>query len=81
MKSQEEKYEGHLIELQEKDGKIQLLIDKKPLKYGKLPDGTYYLHEYAYDPSDNLMDLAKKFIKHRNKANKIREEKNKKGGK
>ena len=81
MKSQQEKYEGSHTELQEKEGKIQLLIDNKLIKYGQMPDGSYFLYDYAYDPSDNLMDLARKFIKHRNKANKIRQEQNKKGGK
>jgi len=81
MKSQHEEYEGRHIELQQQKETVQLLIDKKNIKYGQMPDGSYFLYKYAYDPSDNLMDLARKFIKHQHKAIKIRGEQNKKGGK
>jgi hypothetical protein len=46
----------------------------KPEPHGQLPDGSYALHEYAYDWSDNLMDLAKRFIDYRDRADKIRRE-------
>ena len=81
MKSQNEDYKGHRIELQQKEGKAQLSIDKKPMRYGQLPDGSYFLYEYAYDPADDLMELARKFVIHRDKAIKIREQQTKKGGK
>ena len=77
-------YKGHRIELRahdvdelralgtERETGLELLIDDEPVRYGQLPDGSYALHEYAYEWSDNLMDLAKRFIDYRNRADKIR---------
>lgn len=45
--------------------KPALLIDDVPVSYGQLPGGSYYLHEYAYDWRDDLMDLARGFIDYR----------------
>ncbi|WAK04593.1 hypothetical protein [Methylobacter sp. YRD-M1] len=86
MESEHQDYKGHHIELRTRDvdelralgverkPELELLIDDKPVRYGQLPDGSYALHEYAYDWSDNLMDLAKRFIDYRDKTNKIRRE-------
>lgn len=77
-------YKGHHIQLRARDAdelrargverkpELELLIDDKPVRYGQLPDGSYALQEYAYDWSDNLVDLAKRFIDYRNRADKIR---------
>lgn len=86
MESEHQDYKGHHIELRARDvgelralgveseSGLELLIDDKPVRYGQLPDGSYALHEYAYDWSDNVMDLAKRFIDYRDTANKIRRE-------
>lgn len=58
------------------DKKESLLINNKPMKYGQLPEGSYFLEEYAYDWKDNLEDLAKAFIDYQGNVKKIR---NKKG--
>ena len=65
-------------ELRAREGKpineSELLIDDEPIRYGQLPDGRYALHEYAYDWSDNLMDLARRFIDYRSRSDEIRRE-------
>jgi hypothetical protein len=77
-------YKGHRIELRAREGRdgpgpetqrdaeLQLLIDDERVPYGRLPDGQYALHEYAYDWSNDLMDLARRFIDYREKADAIR---------
>lgn len=47
------------------DADPELIIDGVPVRYGRLPDGKYVLHEYAYDSRDDLMDLARRFIEYR----------------
>jgi hypothetical protein len=84
MKPQRQEYKGHRIELRareddelrareaERGAELELLIDDQPVRYGQLPDGSYALHEYAYDWSDNLIDLTRRFIDYRDRADKIR---------
>jgi len=72
MKGERQKYDGHVIELRKRDKSPELLIDNTLIRYGQLPGGLYFLHDYAYDWSDNLADLAKKFIDYRRKVEKIR---------
>ena len=86
MEPERQSYKGHRIELRaraadelrarevERDEELELLIDDQPVRYGQLPDGSYALHEYAHDWSDNLMDLAKKFIDYRDRTDMIRRE-------
>ena len=76
MERERQEYKGHAIELRARNvgADPQLLIDDEPIRYGQLPDGSYALHEYAYDWSDNLIDLARKFVDHRDTAEKIRGE-------
>ncbi|PZS40455.1 MAG: twin-arginine translocation pathway signal protein [Pseudonocardiales bacterium] len=82
MKPERQEYEGHPIELREREGEFELRIDDVPVGYGQHPDGMYFLHEYAYDPTDNLMGLAQKFINYRSKADQIRRDReSEKGGK
>jgi hypothetical protein len=84
MEPERQQYKGHRIELRareadelrapeaEREEELELLIDDQPVRYGQLPDGQYALHEYAYDWTDNLMDLARKFIDYRDRADEIR---------
>jgi hypothetical protein len=74
MESERQEYEGHRIELREREGEPELLIDNAPVRYGQLPNGLYFLHEYAYDWRDNLMDLARGFIDYRRRVDEIRRE-------
>ena len=84
MEPERQEYKGHRIELRargpialragevERESEPELLINDAKIDYGKLPDGTYFLHEYAYDWTDNLIDLARRFIDYRIKTDEIR---------
>ena len=64
----------HRIEVVKGKDKPVLRIDGVPVKYGRLPDGRYFLDDYAYDPSDDLEELARRYVEHRRKADAIRQE-------
>ena len=86
MEAKSEEYKGHRIELRsrqdeallaregEGSGEPELLIDDEPIRYGQLPDGSYALHDYAYDWTDDLIELAKRFVDYRAKVAEIRRE-------
>jgi hypothetical protein len=74
MKPERKEYAGRRIELCEREGRPELLIDNALVPYGRLPNGKYYLDEYAYDWTDNLLDLAQRFVDYQRKADKIRQE-------
>jgi len=74
MTRQSKEHHGHRIELVKgKDGPV-LRIDGIPVKYGRLPDGRYFLDQYAYDWTDDLEELARRFVEHQRKAEAIRRE-------
>ena len=70
MKPEYQEYKGHRIELRPaqntadavRGSQPELRIDGETMRYGRLPDGKYFLYEYAYDPRDDLQDLAHVFI-------------------
>jgi hypothetical protein len=66
--------EGELEQEELEQEELELLIDDRPVRYGRLPDGRYALHEYAYDWQGDLIDLAQRFIDYRDKAEQIRRE-------
>ncbi len=68
MKPECQEYEGHRIEIREREGKFVLLIDNIPIRYGQMHNGMYFLHDYAYDHTDNLMELARMFVDYRRKV-------------
>ena len=84
MEPERQEYKGHTIELRAPEGreerveaaeheeKLELLIDDESVRYGQLPDGRYALEEYAYDWTDDLMDLAQRFIDYRDRSDEIR---------
>ena len=92
MEPERHEYKGHRIELRAREGnkvqareaereeELELLIDDQPTRYGLLPTGVYFLYEYAYDWSDNLMDLARRFIDYRERVDEIRRERAPGGG-
>jgi hypothetical protein len=61
---------GDDLELQD----LELLIDEQPIRFGQLPNGRYALHEYAFDWTDDLMELARRYIDYRERAEEIRRE-------
>ena len=51
---------------------LELLIDEQPVRFGQLPDGRYALEEYAFDWTDDLTELARRYIDYRERAEEIR---------
>jgi hypothetical protein len=74
MKPENHDYEGHRIEFFEREGKGELLIDNNRVQYGQLPNGQYFLHEYPFDWSDDLIEVARRFLKYRERVDKVRRE-------
>jgi hypothetical protein len=84
MQPERHTYKGHSVELHrrrddaattreaESGAQPELLIDGQPVRYGQLPDGSYALHEYAYDWDEDLIDLARRFIDYRDQAHRVR---------
>jgi len=83
-------HRGHVVELREaepaamsKQGAAravgpELVIDGQPIKWGRLPDGRYFLDEYAYDWRENLMDLAVSFIDYQTRSAERRQQRERK---
>jgi hypothetical protein len=92
MEQERQEYKGHRIELRSREAAAfgadetrvestpELLIDSTPIEYGQFPDGTYFLHEYAYDWTDNLMELARRFVDYRIEADERLREPQSNGG-
>ena len=86
MEPERQEYKGHRIELRPREGleaareedlelqDLELHIDEQPVRHGQLPDGRYALEEYAFDWTDDLMDLARRYIDYRERAEEIRRE-------
>lgn len=72
MKPEDQAYEGHRIEVRERRGKSELLIDGVPVAYGQLPNGLFFLHDYAYDWHADLMELARRYVTYRRRVNDVR---------
>lgn len=70
----EQGYENHRIEIIYQDNKPQLLIDGKPIRYRQLPGGLYFLYDYAYDWSEDLVEVARKYIDYQRRTEQIRRE-------
>lgn len=72
MKVQRRDFKGHTVEVRPGREFPELLIDNARVGYGRLPDGSYFLDDYAYDWSDNLVDVACRYIDHRERSAKAR---------
>jgi len=40
----------------------QLLIDDEPVRYGRFPDGVFFVYENAYVWSDDLRELGRQLL-------------------
>lgn len=85
MKPERREHKGHSIEVRaakatrgakkkahKQAHEAELLIDGELVPFGQLPDGSFYLDEYAYDPQVDLMTLATRFVDYRIKADALR---------
>lgn len=78
------RYRDYIIEIPEAEpgAQLELIIESEQegdaerlrLRYGQHPDGSYFLHQYAYDPSADLIELAKRFIDSREARDEFRRE-------
>lgn len=73
MKVQRQEFKGHTIEVRPGRELPELLIDNAPVGYGRLPDGSYFLDDYAYDWSDDLVEVASRHIDYRERASRVRD--------
>jgi hypothetical protein len=73
MKAEREEFKGHVIEVRPGKALPELLIDNVPVRYGRLPGGSYFLDDYAYDWSDDLIEVARRYIDYRERSAKVRE--------
>lgn len=73
MKAQRQEFKGHIIEVRPGKDIPELLINNVLVGYGRLPDGSYFLDDYAYDWSDDLIEVARRYIDYRERSAKIRE--------
>ena len=72
MKAEKQEYKGRKIELRQVEGERILLLDNERLSYGQLEDGKYFLRDYAYDWTDDLTELARRYVDHLEKVKKAR---------
>jgi hypothetical protein len=67
-------YRGHRIEFVQREGARQqgdLVIDGEVVRFGQLIDGSYFLHDYAFDWHEDLLQVARRWIDHRIRARSI----------
>ena len=85
MASEARSYKGHRIEVVSRrrsdglqlasvgDGESdELRVDDEPVRHGQLPDGRYYLADYAYDWREKLTDVAEGWIDYRQRVDQLR---------
>ena len=69
-----ENYQGHEIQVRarpaahadsDSPADAELIIDNEAVPYGQLPSGQYYLHETAYEWSEDLLELARRLVDYR----------------
>jgi hypothetical protein len=80
MESERLEYKAHNIELRDRatsmslfrEDEQELLLDSNPLRYLQMPDGQYVLEDYAYESSDDLLDLAKRYVDYLERVERVR---------
>jgi hypothetical protein len=74
-KEETAEHRGHTIELiTDELGKRVLRIDGQSLRYGQFEDGLYFLRPYAYDADESLIEVARRYIDHQDRAARVRAE-------
>lgn len=82
MKPGRHEYKGHIIELRPRDDhgvatregqadagdELELVIDDQRISYGRLSDGTYFLHGYAYEWLEDLTEVVHRFIDYQSRT-------------
>jgi hypothetical protein len=65
MKPERCEHAGSLIEIAVRHDKHELRIDGKRMRWGRLPNGKYFLHDYAYDWHPSLVTVAQRYVEYR----------------
>ncbi len=65
MPSIREEIRGHTVEVSGAEERPELHIDGRRVRYGRLPGGLYFLHEYAYDWSEDLLEVTRRYLDHK----------------
>lgn len=66
-------HDGHSIELVDDESEPTLLVDGEPVRWGRFADdGQFFLYRYAYDPDDSLVEVAKRYVEHRDRVERER---------
>jgi hypothetical protein len=72
MKPEYQEHEGHRIEIRRHGEQTELLVDNVPVKFGQLPNGKYFLDDYAFDWTDDLMELARRYISYQARVTQVK---------
>ncbi len=66
MKAETFKYRGHNVEIpaQEDAKRMRLKIDGRSHVFGRDAAGAFFLHDYAYDRSEDLTQVIKNYLDH-----------------
>jgi hypothetical protein len=56
------------VEVVEGEAGPQLVVDGLLRRHATMPDGTYVLDDYAYDPADDLEELGRRFAAYLDRA-------------
>lgn len=62
MSTEDEEYKGHKIRVEGEGKEATVHIDDEKYDVGVTTDGEYFLDVYAYDRSDDLMEVVKQYI-------------------
>lgn len=62
-----QKYKGHEVVIHRDDPGHRVLIDGEPFRYGRTARG-FYLDVYAYDRSESLIDVVRRYLDYRDAA-------------
>ncbi|MFN7971311.1 MAG: twin-arginine translocation pathway signal protein [Acidobacteriota bacterium] len=68
MKPERCEHKDSQIDIALREGKYELRIDGKLMRWGLLPGGLYYLHDFAYDWHPELIKVAQRYVEHRARA-------------
>lgn len=69
MDSETVEHDGHTIEVRLDDSEPVLLVDDEPVRWGRFSgDGKFFLHPYAYDADESLVELARRYVEYRDRV-------------
>jgi len=73
MKHRVEEHEGHRIVIRERESDWEVVIDGARHRALRLPNGRYVLERHAYEPAEDLVGLAVRYLAHLERVRRVRE--------